>query len=1206
MSGPPRPPARAAKVEATFLSALDRAPEEREAFVAGACAGDDELGAEVKAMLALHGKAGDFMAEPPLTPEIEAEMARCKPEEEGERIGRYKLLQEIGEGGFGTVWMAEQQEPVVRKVALKIIKLGMDTKEVIARFESERQALAMMDHPNIAKVLDAGATQYGRPFFVMELVKGMSITQYCDEAGLGTRERLALFGDVCSAINHAHQKGIIHRDIKPSNVMVTMHGDKAVVKVIDFGIAKATQGKLTDKTLFTRFEQFIGTPVYMSPEQAATSGLDIDTRSDIYALGILLYEMLVGKPPFDAQSLASAGYEEMRRIIREVEPVKPSSRLSTFVGEERTLLAKSHRIEEGKLNKLVEPDLDWIVMKAIDKDRTRRYETANAFAQDIVRFLTDQPVTATPPSAGYQFRKFARRNKTTLRVAAVIAAVLVAATAVSTWQAFRAMEAEKKTAETLKQVAAERDAKDEARKEAEARREEAVRNLAFAKKGNELLGSVFAGLDPRQIAESGRPLQDVLRENLLKAVKELEGSAIGDPLEVAAMQNTLGTSLVGLGDAKLAVELFEKARDTYKARLGPEHHSTLTSMGSLAEGYQLAGQVDKALPLYEEAFKLMKATLGPEHPDTVSIMGNLALAYREAGQRDKALPLFEETLKLNKGRLGPDHPDTLNSMNTLANGYTMASQLDMALPLLEEALKLSKAKHGAEFPTTFVSMNNLAMGYLSAGQSEKALPLLEESLKLMKVKLGPEHPSTLISMANLGEGYLTAGQMEKALPLLEEALKLMKVKLDHEHPRTLAMMNNLATAYVATGQSEKALPLYEETLKLTKAKLGPEHRDTLSCMNNLAMSYANAGKRDKALPLLALYEESLKLMKARLGSDHADTLTSLADLAAGYQLAGQMEKALPLFEETLKLTKAKLGPDHPDTLIGMKNLAEAYLTASQLDKALPLLEETLKITKATLGPEHPGTLIGMSNLGEGYQAAGQLDKALPLFEETLKLMKARLGPEAPRTLISMGNLGEAYRAAGQLDKALPLLEETLKLIKARLGLEHPRTLAVMNSLAMGYATAGQMGKALPLLEETIKLEKAKFGADHPDILKLEKALQAMKSGRLPDSSTRPAAPSPADIKSLEAALDSARKEKGPEHADAIAAMTKLAAAYGADGSGRKAIKLGEEALAIARRALPAGDQRTVEAMKVMVQLYKLVDLNDEAGKLEAEIQAAGR
>jgi tetratricopeptide (TPR) repeat protein/serine/threonine protein kinase len=424
--------------ETLFTHAAELPPEQRAAYLDQACAGDAALRARLDRLLGSHDAPGSFLAAPAAEdlagidldvtiPHVPLALHEMNANEcSGERIGRYKLLQEIGEGGFGTVWMAEQVEPVTRRVALKIIKLGMDTREVIARFEAERQALAMMDHPNIAKVLDAGATDRGRPFFVMELVKGMPITQYCDEAGLGTRERLALFRDVCAAINHAHQKGIIHRDIKPSNVMVTLQGDKPVVKVIDFGIAKATQGKLTDKTLFTRFEQFIGTPVYMSPEQAGTSGLDIDTRSDIYALGILLYELLVGKPPFDSKSLVSAGYEEMRRIIREVEPVKPSSRLATLVGEARTSLAKARQIDEARLNRLVQPDLDWIVMKAIEKDRTRRYETANAFAQDIVRFLADEPVSAGPPSVTYRMKKFARRNRRgLLSGAAAVAALLI-------------------------------------------------------------------------------------------------------------------------------------------------------------------------------------------------------------------------------------------------------------------------------------------------------------------------------------------------------------------------------------------------------------------------------------------------------------------------------------------------------------------------------------------------------------------------------------------------------------------------------------------------------------------------------------------------------------------------------------------------------------------------------------------------------------
>jgi tRNA A-37 threonylcarbamoyl transferase component Bud32/tetratricopeptide (TPR) repeat protein len=353
-------------------------------------------------------------------------------EQPGDKIGRYKLLQQIGEGGCGVVYMAEQEEPVHRRVALKVIKLGMDTKAVMARFEAERQALAMMDHPNIARVLDAGATETGRPFFVMELVRGVKITDYCDQNKLATAERLKLFIQVCQAIQHAHQKGIIHRDIKPSNILVTLHDGVPIPKVIDFGIAKATQGRLTDQTLFTAFEQFIGTPAYMSPEQAEMSGLDIDTRSDIYALGVLLYELLTSRTPFDAKELLAAGLDKLRETIREKEPARPSTRVETMLDADATEVAKRRQSDAPKLIHLLRGDLDWIVMKCLEKDRTRRYETANGVGTDVNRYLNNEAVLARPPSALYRFQKLVRRNKLAFAAAGAVAAALLAGAVVST------------------------------------------------------------------------------------------------------------------------------------------------------------------------------------------------------------------------------------------------------------------------------------------------------------------------------------------------------------------------------------------------------------------------------------------------------------------------------------------------------------------------------------------------------------------------------------------------------------------------------------------------------------------------------------------------------------------------------------------------------------------------------------------------------
>jgi WD40 repeat protein/serine/threonine protein kinase len=418
-------------IKLIFGEALEKKTAgERAAYLDKVCGNNADLRNKIEALLKAYEEADDVPEAPIISSEITLDSAPLT-EGPGTKIGHYKLLQLIGEGGFGVVYMAEQESPIRRRVALKIIKLGMDTKQVVARFEAERQALAMMEHPNIAKVFDGGATETGRPYFVMELVKGMPITEYCDQNNLDAQQRLELFVDVCKAVQHAHQKGIIHRDIKPSNVMITLHDGKPVPKVIDFGIAKATQHRLTEKTLFTEYLQFIGTPEYMSPEQAEMSGLDVDTRSDIYSLGVLLYELLTGTTPFDAEKLRSAAYDEIRRIIREDEPPKPSTRLSTL-GETLSEIARHRHVQPSELRRIIRGDLDWIVMKLLEKDRTRRYETANDLAQDIYRHLSDEPVQAGPPDTVYRVRKFFRRNRTLVTGAGIVLLVLLAGIVVST------------------------------------------------------------------------------------------------------------------------------------------------------------------------------------------------------------------------------------------------------------------------------------------------------------------------------------------------------------------------------------------------------------------------------------------------------------------------------------------------------------------------------------------------------------------------------------------------------------------------------------------------------------------------------------------------------------------------------------------------------------------------------------------------------
>src|SRR6266704_1243124 len=548
--------------ETIFAAALALPPEQRAACLDQACGGDAALRHRVETLLKAHA-AGAFLEEP--APPVVSHTLQIFPpvsERPGDRIGRYKLLQQIGEGGCGVVYMAEQDEPVQRRVALKVIKLGMDTKQVIARFEAERQALALMDHPNIAKVLDGGATETGRPYFVMELVRGIKITDYCDHNNLPTRQRLDLFIQVCQAVQHAHQKGIIHRDIKPSNILIADHDGVPVPKVIDFGIAKATTGQpLTDKTVFTAFEQFIGTPAYMSPEQAKLSGLDIDTRSDIYSLGVLLYELLTGKTPFDAQELVNSGLEAMRRTIREKEPIRPSTRLGTMLEGELTTTAKHRHTDAPKLVHLLRGDLDWIVMKALEKDRARRYETANGLARDVERYMGDEPVVARPPSKMYRFQKLARRNKLAFAAAGAVAATLLVGLGLATWQFI-----EKSRAYRLTLLAEQ--AQERLRLQAQASEKQARAINRF------LTEDLLFQATPEQTA---REKKVTMEEVLDVATHNLDQNAeiAQQPELEATLRLDIGTTYEKLGALGEADRNLRIALKLFRSALGPENLDTL-------------------------------------------------------------------------------------------------------------------------------------------------------------------------------------------------------------------------------------------------------------------------------------------------------------------------------------------------------------------------------------------------------------------------------------------------------------------------------------------------------------------------------------------------------------------------------------------------------------------------------------------------------
>jgi len=983
------------RTESIFAAAVALATAaERAAYLDQACASDPALRGHVEALLRAHARAGHLL-DRPVPGSLDQTGAYIPSEQPGTVIaGRYKLLEKIGEGGMGEVWVAEQTQPVRRKVALKLIKAGMDSKSVLARFEAERQALAVMDHPNIAKVLDGGidivseprtlvsgpdqpltnVRGSGRPFFVMEYVKGVPITEYCDATRLSVPERLNLFVQVCQAVQHAHQKGIIHRDLKPSNILVAPYDDKPVPKVIDFGLAKAMHQSLTERTLHTAHETVLGTPLYMSPEQAQLNNLDVDTRSDIYSLGVLLYELLTGTTPLEKQRFKEAAWDEIKRIIREEEAPRPSTRLSS--SNTLASLAAGRQIEPARLTKLVRGELDWIVMKSLEKDRTRRYDTANGFAMDVQRYLAGEPVLAVPPSTGYRLKKFVRRHKGQVIAASLVLFVLVAGMAGTTWGLIEAKQQER-LAVTAQQAEADRaEGERLAKLDAEAKKAEAERAQVRAEAGEKLAGErliqveaekkkaeeekqiaqsvrdflqhkLLAQTDTRTQADallkagassSGAKLNPTIRELLDRAAKELapdkiEASFPKQPLIQAEILQTIGNTYRGIGEFQTAIDFLKRCEALRRQQLGPEHPDTLVSMNSLAQAYQAAGKLDLALPLFEETLKLSKAKLGPEHPSTLTSINNLAMAYQEAGKWDLALPLFEETLKLFKAKLGPEHPHTLGSMNNLAHAYLVAGKVDLALPLLEETLKLRKAKLGPEHPDTLQSMNNLAGAYHTAGKLDLALPLFEETLKLRKAKLGPEHPDTLRSMNNLAGAYDAAGKRDLALPLFEETLKLKKAKLGPEHPDTLDSMHNLAAAYQAAGKLDLALPLFEETLKLCKAKLGPEHPNTLNSMGNLGKAYCHANQGEKAAATL---KEFVAGQRKRSKPDDPQFAGLLAQVALDLSKCRQHAAVEEILRECLAI-REKTQPDVWTTFHTKSLLGGSLLGQKKYAEAEPLL-----------------------------------------------------------------------------------------------------------------------------------------------------------------------------------------------------------------------------------------------------------------------------
>jgi eukaryotic-like serine/threonine-protein kinase len=807
-------------------------------------------------------------------------------------VGPYRLIELIGSGGMGEVWLAEQMQPVQRRVALKLIKAGMDTREVVARFQSERRALALMDHPTIAKVFDAGSTSLGHPYFAMEYITGVPITDYCDQHKMTVRQRLELFCEVCEGVQHAHQKAIIHRDLKPSNILVREVDGKPLPRIIDFGIAKAVLSEPTSENQFTRTGAILGTPAYMSPEQAGSAGVDVDTRTDVYSLGVVLYELLVGVRPFDLHHLAS---DEMLRRLREMEAPRLSTKLRTL--DDRSVAAQSRSCDLPALARELRGDLDAITLKALEKERSRRYRSPSDLAADIRRYLRNEAVHAVAPSMVYRTRKFMRRYRAGLLIACTFVLILLVAAIVSIRQSIRA-DREAAVTQAVNDF---------------------LRNDLLAQAGTRAQWGRGGKIDP-----------DLkVRAALDRAAARIAGRFDRRPDVEASIRDTIGQTYMDLGLAHEAQEQFAKALVLHRSSFGADNPTTLKTESYLAEAAYSQGHYPEAERLIGEVLNSQRRVLGSAHPDTLRSMYDLALSVREQGKYQRAEPLLNEALQATRRVFGPEDVHTLDCMDKLAGVYFLEGKYRQAEILGTQVLEMRRRVLGPEHPDTTGSLNLLANVYAAEGRFADAEAADRQIWDIRRRTLGPEHGLTLGAPNNLAEVFALEGKYAQAEALDRQLLQIRSRLYGPEVSDTLLSMGSLARDYGLQGKFSEAEVLFRKTIETERRILGSESWVTLGTLSDASLMYQKEGKYGIAQDYVA---EVLASSRRNLGSDNPITMDAAAALASVYLSQLKFADSESLAREALNFCQAKQPDDWQRfraeillgiSLVGQKKDAEA-------------------------------------------------------------------------------------------------------------------------------------------------------------------------------------------------------------------------------------------------------------------------------------------
>jgi serine/threonine protein kinase/tetratricopeptide (TPR) repeat protein len=983
------------RLEEIFTAALACAePAERRGFLAQACGDDMQMRTQVEKLLEAHTKTDGFLESPLVDPDATLGAEHPEGAIQG-HIGLYRIHQVLGEGGFGVVYLAEQEQPVRRFVALKIIKLGMDTRQVIARFEAERHALALMDHPNIARVLDAGATPAGRPYFVMELVRGIPITEHCRRERLGIRQRLELFLHVCQAVQHAHQKGIVHRDIKPRNILITRVDSVAVPKVIDFGIAKATSQPLGERPAFTEFRQFLGTPEYMSPEQG-DDGMDVDTRTDIYSLGVVLYELLTGVTPLDAAALRRIGMEELRRQLREIESSWPSVRLRQQLGADEGLAATFGAA--GALPRMLRGDLDWIVMKALEKDRARRYQTVNEFARDIQRHMQNEPVTAGPPGLAYRASKFFRRNRGLVSAGLVVGLALVTGLLLATtgWmQAMRSQSALREERDTAERARGDAEL---ARSEERAQRQLAERNAQNALAANQFLREMIASVNPNYTRGRDVSMRYVLDE----AARRIAGGALVEQPEVeAGLRVTLGETYEALGLYALAETQLRTAGQLLQETLGEQHPDCLRCRSALIG--VLNGQLrhEEAEELATALLALQVRLLGEEHADTLATRSRLGIALAGRSKVVEAERVHRQTVGIQRRLLGEEHPETLRSQTNLALVQQAQGRHDEAELLLRHVLDRQRRVLGPQHSEVTRTLNALALVLESRGKFAAAETLYRESWETDQRILGADHPHTQLAMNNLLRVLQTQGKSEAMRPLVE--LRLARLRAEGAAPDAGVMALNTYAWELLTCQPPD-LRDPEQALQVARRAAVLDGERDAGVLETLALAQRQANDLAGAIDT---QRRAIEVARAGGPYDRREMEERLIEmlLADGRVLEAA---SLQLVDLAAGLGKS-VAEDYYSTGGTLLTQARDLMRRGNWTAAEAPLRACLVLRQRSLPAEHWAVAEVNGLLGEVWVQLGRTEEARQTLTEALRVLSDN--PQAPRRLVD--------RARAQLEAIPP-------------------------------------------------------------------------------------------------------------------------------------------------------------------------------------------